>query len=69
MLHKWQIITLKLNYGIFDYINIDTNKAANRNINKKKVFNFQNELEQPLLESKPKLLLKNITKLNMIHLN
>ena len=59
MLHKWQIITLKLNYGIFDYINIDTNKATNRNINKKKVYNLQNELDEPLLESKPKLLFKN----------
>ena len=60
MLHKWQIITLKLNYGIFDYINIDTNKAANAKMNKSNAFNLENELDEPQLERKPKLLFKNI---------
>ena len=62
ILYKWQIITLKLNYGIFDYINLDKNKTPNTNINKKKVFNLENELDEPQLESKPKLLFKNISK-------
>ena len=62
MLHKWQIITLKLNYGIFDYIKIDSNKTTNTYINKSNVFNFENELEEPQLERKPKLLFKNISK-------
>ena len=66
MLHKWQIITLKLNYGIFDYIKIDINKTtyANKIRNKNKVFNFENELDEPQLESKPKLLFKNISNSN-----
>ena len=65
MLHKWQIITLKLNYGIFDYIDIDldTNKTTNikSNKNKNKVYNLENELDEPELESKPKLLFKKIS--------
>ena len=64
MLHKWQIITLKLNYGIFDYINLDINKTPDTksNNNKNKIFNLENELDEPQLESKPKLLFKNISK-------
>ena len=62
MLHKWQIITLKLNYGIFDYINIDTNKTPNTKLNKTKIFNLENEFDEPQQESKPKLLFKNISK-------
>ena len=63
MLHKWQIITLKLNYGIFDYIDIDSNKTTNikSNKNKNKVFNLENELDEPELESKLKLLFKKIS--------
>ena len=66
MLHKWQIITLKINYGIFDYIKIDINKTtyANKIRNKNKVFNLENELDEPQLESKPKLLFKNISNSN-----
>ena len=49
MLHKWQIITLKLNYGIYDYNNkINTN-------------GYDNELlEEPQLEKRPNLYLNNI---------
>ena len=61
MLHKWQIITLKLNYGIFDYIDIDINKTTNIKSNKNKVFNSENELDEPELQSKPKILFKNIS--------
>ena len=49
MLHKWQINTLKLNYGIYN---------SNNNI-----FNLndcENELEEPQIENKPNLYLNNI---------
>ena len=53
MLHKWQIITLKLNYGIYDNNNL-------LNIN-----GFDNELEEPQLENKPNLYLNNIKNNNI----
>ena len=50
MLHKWQIITLKLNYGINDYdVN---NNIFNLNVN-------ENELDEPQLENQPNLYLNN----------
>ena len=51
-----------MNYGIFDYINLDANKATNTNKNKRKNFNLENDLDEPHQESKPKLLFKNISK-------
>ena len=49
MLYKWQIITLKLNYGIYDYNNIINTNG------------YDNELlEEPQLEKKPNLYLNNI---------
>ena len=48
MLHKWQIITLKLRYDIYDY----NNNAFNIN-------DFDNELDEPQLENKPNLYLNN----------
>ena len=48
-MHKWQIITLKLNYGIYDF-----NSIINTN-------GYDNELlEEPQLEKKPYLYLNNI---------
>ena len=49
MLHKWQINTLKLNYGICD------SGGSPFNLN-----DFDNELEEPQLENKPNLILNNI---------
>ena len=48
ILHKWQINTLKLNYGIFDY--------------KNNIFNLENELDEPQLEYKPNLYYNNLYK-------
>ena len=52
MLHKWQIITLKLNYGIYDYNNNNNNDIFNFN-------EYDNELDEPQLENKPNLYLNN----------
>ena len=49
ILHKWQIITLKLNYGIYDFNSIINTKG------------YDNELlVEPQLEKKPYLYLNNI---------
>ena len=48
MFHKWQIITLKLNYGIYDYKN-------NFNLNE-----YENELDEPQLQKKPNLYFNKI---------
>ena len=47
MLYKWQIIALKLNYGIYNYKE-DEN------------FNLDNELDEPQMEIKPITYLKNM---------
>ena len=47
MLQKWQIITLKLNYNIYDYDNMLNIKG------------YDDELEEPQLEKKPNLYLNN----------
>jgi hypothetical protein len=47
MLYKWQIIALKLNYGIYNYKE-DEN------------FNIENELDEPQTEIKPITYLKNM---------
>ena len=47
MLYKWQIITLKLNYGIYNFKE-DEN------------FNLENELDEPQREIKPLTYLKNV---------
>ena len=47
ILHKWQIITLKLKYGIYNYEEDDN-------------FNLENELDEPQLEIKPTTYLKNM---------
>ena len=43
MFHKWQIITLKLNFGIYDY-------KYNFNLDE-----YENELDEPQMQKKPKL--------------
>jgi hypothetical protein len=47
MLYKWQIITLKLNYGIYNY-------------KEDEHFNIENELDEPQTEIKPITYLKNM---------
>lgn len=47
MLYKWQIIALKLNYGIFNY-------------KEDEKFNLENELDEPQMEIKPITYLKNV---------
>jgi len=51
MLYKWQIITLKLNYGIYNY-------------KEEENFNLENELDEPQMEIKPITYLKNVDKDN-----
>ena len=47
MLYKWQIIALKLNYGIYNY-------------KEDEKFNLENELDEPQMEIKPITYLKNV---------